>query len=359
MLYLILHPFKRPAEKQVDLLRATLDLYGIEYTECNIDVVPDGATVITDCFLMETPCGDPGDIIASQIIDRAKGQNLKIIFYYPSESYSTLGSSFCPTAISVQKKNVTAYLIKNGDYEITGYTKNYNMPEFFAWIINSEFNRARLTHTYNKIDREPKTHKFLFLNGENRTNRQYLFELYRNAGLLEDSIWSNRRGKGNTGMAPITDWQDPFVHVDFCFYAYYPTHYYQTNISVVSETTQNEFFPTEKTYKSLMLGHPFALYGGYHSLKKLRAMGFETFNNSIDESYDNCEFPLERAEELVNSLNNCGTPKSSKHNRLIFQQVANSAYNNLLNILLDIDNRVIINDSFNIDSRILKKYFLN
>ena len=88
-------------------------------------------------------------------------------------------------------------------------------------------------------------------------------------------------------------------------------------------------------------------------------MGFETFNNSIDESYDNCEFPLERAEELVNSLNNCGTPKSSKHNRLIFQQVANSAYNNLLNILLDIDNRVIINDSFNIDSRILKKYFLN
>ena len=68
MLYLILHPLKRPAEKQVDLLTATLDLYGVEYIKCSIDAVPDGGTIITDCFLMETPCGDIGDTIAAGII---------------------------------------------------------------------------------------------------------------------------------------------------------------------------------------------------------------------------------------------------------------------------------------------------
>ena len=358
MLYLILHPLKRPAEKQVDLLVATLELYGIEYTKSSIDQIPPGGTIITDCFLMETPCGDPGHAIAASIIDHAAGQNNNIIFYYPSESYATLSASFCPTADALQARNITGYLIKCGDWDIPGYAKNYNMPEFFAWIINNEFNRARLEHTYNKIDIAQKTHKFLFLNGEYRDNRERFFDLVKEAGLLENSIWSHRSGKSAEGFGPDDDWQDPFIHPDFRFYAYYPSHYYNTNISIVSETTQTEFFPTEKTYKSLMLGHPFILYGGRHSLAKLRHMGFETFGNSIDESYDNANWPVERAEQVVQSLITADDPKPSQHNRQHFQKVANSAYKKLLNILQDIDNNVIIKENFAVTDVILNKYFL-
>ncbi len=359
MLYLILHPLKRPAEKQADLLRATLDLYGVDYTECGVEAVPDGATIVTDCFLMETPCGDPGDTIASRILEKASGRNNDIIFYYPSESYATLSASFCPTAEALEQKGINGYLIKCGDWDIDGYVKNYNMPEFFAWIINNEFNRARLEYTCNQIDTAVKTHKFLFLNGEYRTNREQFFELFRETGLLENSIWSHRSGKSAEGFGPDQDWPDPFVHPDFRFYAYYPSHYYQTGISIVSETTQNEWFPTEKTYKSLMLGHPFAVYGGQHSLSKIRALGFETFSNDIDESYDLCEYPIERAERLVKSLRGSGTPQPSKHNRQQFQKVANSVYKHLLDILQDIDKRVIIKENFTVDTRILQKYFLN
>ena len=357
MLYLILHPLKRPAEKQADLLRATLDLYGVEYAECDVSAVPDGGTIITDCFLMETPCGDPGDTIASEIINHAAGRNNDIIFYYPSESYATLSASFCPTAEALQARGINGYLIKCGDWDIDGYVKNYNMPEFFAWIINNEFNRARLDYTCSRINTETKTHKFLFLNGEHRINRERFFEEFKFAGLLDSSIWSHRSGKSANGFGPDQDWQDPFVHPDFRFYAYYPSHYYQTNISIVSETTQNEWFPTEKTYKSLMLGHPFVVYGGQHSLKKLHMLGFETFSNDIDESYDDCEFPMERATKLVESLKSCGTPQPSLHNRLQFQKVANSAYNHLINILQDIDKRVTITESFSVTNRILNQYF--
>ena len=359
MLYLILHPLKRPAEKQADLLRATLDLYGVDYVECNVDAVPDGGTIITDCFLMETPCGDPGDTIAAEIINHAAGRNNNIIFYYPSESYATLSASFCPTAEALQAKGINGYLIKCGDWDIDGYVKNYNMPEFFAWIINNEFNRARLAYTCDKIDTASKTHKFLFLNGEYRQDRERFFDLFKSAGLLDSSIWSHRSGKSAEGFGPDQDWQDPFVHPDFRFYAYYPSHYYNTHISIISETTQMEFFPTEKTYKSLMLGHPFALYGGPRSLEKLRAMGFETFGDSIDESYDLADYPLERADRLVASLMGCANPKPSVHNRLQFQKIANSAYKHLLNILQDIDKSVIINESFTVDNQLLKKYFLN
>jgi hypothetical protein len=359
MLYLILHPLKRPAEKQADLLRATLDMHGVDYTECSIDAVPAGATIITDCFLMETPCGDPGNAIAASIIEHAAGQNNTIIFYYPSESYATLSASFCPTAEALQANNIKGYLIKCGDWDIDGYVKNYNMPEFFAWIINNEFNRARLEYTYNKIDTETKTHKFLFLNGAARTNRERFFDMFKAAGLLDSSIWSYRGGKSATGIGPDQDWQDPFIHPDFRFYAYYPSHYYQTNISIVSETTQNEWFPTEKTYKSLMLGHPFVVYGGQHSLQKLQALGFETFGNDIDESYDLCEYPGERADSLIMSLITAGTPKPSVHNRRQFQRVANSAYGHLLSILQDIDKSVIIKENFTVSDSILNKYFLN
>jgi hypothetical protein len=359
MLYLILHPLKRPAEKQAELLTATLDMHGIEYIKCNITAVPDGATIITDCFVMETPCGDPGHDIAQDIIDRAAGHNNKIVFYYPSESYATLSASFCPTADQLQAKNIDGYLIKCGDWDIPGYVKNYNMPEFFAWIINNEFNRARLEYTYNQIDTATKTHKFLFLNGEWRTNRERFFELFKTAGLLDASIWSHRSGKSAEGFGPDSDWPDPFVHPDFRFYAHYPSHYYQTHISIASETTQNEWFPTEKTYKSLMLGHPFVVYGGQHSLAKIRELGFETFGSCIDESYDSVPYPQERADHLVQSLRTAGVPEPSRHNRLHFQKVANSAYSNLIKILQDIDNNVIIKENFVVDNTILTKYFLN
>jgi hypothetical protein len=359
MFYLILHPLKRPAEKQVELLIATLDLYGVDYIKCDIGAVPDGGTIITDCFLMETPCGDPGHDIARAIIDRAVGCNNKIVFYYPSESYATLSASFCPTAEQLLVKNIDGYLIKCGDWNIDGYVTNYNMPEFFAWIINNEFNRARLQYTCTKIDNEAKTHKFLFLNGEHRTNRERFFDEFKLAGLLDSSIWSHRGGKSAEGFGPDQDWQDPFVHPDFRFYAYYPSHYYQTRISIASETTQNEWFPTEKTYKSLMLGHPFVVYGGQHSLAKIRALGFETFGREIDESYDLVPYPQERADRLVRSLVTSGNPQPSAHNRLHFQKVANSAYHNLIKILQDIDNNVIIKENFAVDNTILNKYFLN
>jgi hypothetical protein len=202
------------------------------------------------------------------------------------------------------------------------------------------------------------THKFLFLNGEYRNNRERFFELVKEAGLLDSSIWSHRSGKSADGFGPDDDWQDPFIHPDFRFYAYYPSHYYNTEISIVSETTQTEWFPTEKTYKSLMLGHPFILYGGRYSLAKLRNLGFETFGNDIDESYDTAEWPVERADRVVQSMITAGTPQPSQHNRQQFQKVANSAYKKLLNILQDIDNNVIIKENFAVTDVILNKYFL-
>ena len=66
--------------------------------------------------------------------------------------------------------------------------------------------------------------------------------------------------------------------------------------SVVTETVYDEHrehndwhvetFLTEKTFKSIMNMHPFILLSAPGSLEHLRKLGYKTFPNSIDESYD-------------------------------------------------------------------------
>lgn len=62
----------------------------------------------------------------------------------------------------------------------------------------------------------------------------------------------------------------------------------QTNYSIVTETigTGDSFFLSEKTTKCMHNYRPFVVFGPRHYLRKLHALGFQTFSAVIDESYD-------------------------------------------------------------------------
>jgi hypothetical protein len=59
-------------------------------------------------------------------------------------------------------------------------------------------------------------------------------------------------------------------------------------VEVVCETYNygNTFFPTEKIWRPMMCRTPFLIQGPRGFLKNLRKMGFQTFSNYWDESYD-------------------------------------------------------------------------
>lgn len=59
-------------------------------------------------------------------------------------------------------------------------------------------------------------------------------------------------------------------------------------LNVVNETHQPDdlVFITEKTYRSINYCRPFVINGDKGSLQYLKEMGFQTFNNFWDESYD-------------------------------------------------------------------------
>jgi len=64
---------------------------------------------------------------------------------------------------------------------------------------------------------------------------------------------------------------------------------------------------TEKTFKAIALEMPFILVAPAHSLEYLRSYGFKTFNNIINEDYDDEEDDLVRIQkvgQLLEDINN-------------------------------------------------------
>jgi hypothetical protein len=64
--------------------------------------------------------------------------------------------------------------------------------------------------------------------------------------------------------------------------------YNQFQIEVVAETmcAGITFFPTEKTFRPIIGQRPFLVFGSIHFLNNLRGLGFRTYSECWDESYD-------------------------------------------------------------------------
>lgn len=59
------------------------------------------------------------------------------------------------------------------------------------------------------------------------------------------------------------------------------------NLVVETDTDyQHSFFPTEKVSKAILCGIPFVIFSTPHFLKNLQQLGFTTYNDLWDESYD-------------------------------------------------------------------------
>lgn len=75
------------------------------------------------------------------------------------------------------------------------------------------------------------------------------------------------------------------------------------HIEIVPETdVLSNYWFTEKTSRCLITGKPFVLLAGQHSLKRIREMGFTTFDKVIDESYDEEIVPARKVSKMIESL---------------------------------------------------------
>jgi hypothetical protein len=61
---------------------------------------------------------------------------------------------------------------------------------FLCEILKYEENLQEMTRTDQIFNKESKPYKFLFLNGRARPHRKYLYERFKELGILEQSLWT-------------------------------------------------------------------------------------------------------------------------------------------------------------------------
>jgi hypothetical protein len=83
-----------------------------------------------------------------------------------------------------------------------------------------------------------------------------------------------------------------------------PSWYNDTYFSLVSETVLDglELHITEKTFKPIAFYHPFMVFGIPKTLQHLKSIGFETYENLFDESYDNIQNCNHRLDVIIKNL---------------------------------------------------------
>lgn len=84
---------------------------------------------------------------------------------------------------------------------------------------------------------------------------------------------------------------------------------------------------TEKTDKCFSAGQPFILVSGPHYLKKLKELGFKTFDNWWDESYDSEVHYAKRLEKIKKVINYIGNLSLIKCEKLYEEMIPTLIHN--------------------------------
>lgn len=112
--------------------------------------------------------------------------------------------------------------------------------------------------------------------------------------------------------------------------------YYQNSlVSIVTETNffEPEISLTEKSFKPFKEKHPFITVGVSGALQGLKDLGFKTFSDFWDESYDTVADPYRRLDKIVEVLYHIGqwTPEQILAFRVNVKPIVEHNYNLLKN----------------------------
>lgn len=270
------------------------------------------------------------DLVLTHARQVMSNKSNNYIMYIPREGTSTIENLF----EHLKWDNIIRrpFIISSGDF---GNNDHINIDAFRVIFGGKNPSQDHLEEQTlkNIFIKKEKPYVFNFLNGVERKHRTLLHYYLENKQLLNFSLWSYL---SKNEFLP-SDYQFEFIPDNFrdgqCIKngwpagILYPSIFEDTYFSLVTET--NFQYPygyrTEKTYKPLRFGHPFIIVSNCGFYKSLHNLGFKTFGNLIDETFDNIEDDekrLLRISEVVNDLVNSdlvsfldSAKEICKHNR--------------------------------------------
>jgi hypothetical protein len=243
-----------------------------------------------------------------ELIKCIKKKQCKIVFAYLLEGYfnnTNWINNLCQK-YEFYKDDIiliTSNLIdfNNCNFRLISYNYFGNHIQFLSISKLDKIGLKYYKNNYNKFLNNYNKLHFLCFNGIPRFNRILMFEeLNQNEKLKGKSI-TTLRGIDKNHYYDVPTWENQKIgggarlniqsHLD-CF------------VNIVTETLfdTDSIFISEKTYKPIYLCQPFIIFGNPHTLKKLKELGYKTFDKWWDESYDNETDINEKFNKIVNIL---------------------------------------------------------
>lgn len=269
-------------------------------------------------------------------------------------------------------------IVSNGpwDKELFNYDFEYEIVVYPYWLM-SYASYLTSTHTINffQLDRHKPapTKQFNCLIGVSRPERDYLVSQLVDMGLTNSNIISykgNFTGNGHASWNFTEPWQQLFagdydkyrnLHLneassaDLTFlkssqwedYSNFElpygrpwsgrehilpvTIFNNSEFSLVVETSvfNKNFHPTEKTIRNFLLKKPFIVFSSQYFVQYLHELGFRTFGDVIDESYDAIECPRQRCDAILSEVKRVCNNDLIKTNSEYFAEVCEHNYNQM------------------------------
>jgi hypothetical protein len=227
-----------------------------------------------------------------------------IEFYDQSKTYNGPGSVFVVSwqnaddDYSKQLKNQGLKVAVDNLWENPLNRKNYYWIENVNWSWYSEsiwwrslgYYEYRPNKTYSKL-------AFMPIRRRNAMRDKIVTTL---SDRLDNFIWSYQDQLLPNDVPPTHDNYQRFFNSEW---------YDDTYFSLVVETEVIGYSrrPSEKSFKPIAYRHPFLLIGQYRLLKNLRRLGFETYENLFDESYDDILNFDQRLAAVIKNIDNFDT----------------------------------------------------
>jgi hypothetical protein len=185
---------------------------------------------------------------------------------------------------------------------------NFRNKKFLSFnrVLSTRYHRSKLFFDYFRFNLH-KDNYFSFLQNENFYDGTDWFQ-----GLKDDNEYKHEFMDDCISKLPITldtdDWKGG--------YSGFRTNdtfkkelFLNSCINIVTETSfqYNEVFLSEKILKPIVMYQPFIVFSSVHYLKRLKEIGFKTFDEFWDESYDDVEDWEDRYNKvllLILELNN-------------------------------------------------------
>jgi hypothetical protein len=202
------------------------------------------------------------------------------------------------------KKNVLIYSDDTSN-EYINYIISFGFNYFYypfhlTFATPKEFFKQENLNLNNII---LKKH-FLSLNRMQKLNRDYLYSFIKENNLFDKFYYSFRYL--NDFNIDENYNEQTYAQSHNSILKYYLNSFLQivceTKFEKEKEIYIESVFISEKTFRALAFPRPFIIVGQKGLLKSLKKLGFKTFENIFDESYDNIENNEERFNKIKNII---------------------------------------------------------